>query len=360
MRKWIVLALILGISIILSSPVPVKAQEEQKESEVVFIPKQVKTVLEKGLENRTPRMDIPFEIFENLYLPAQQNLHTIFLFKAKNEDLGFMPPAPVQGAETGEETEAQEPPQESNLLEANLNAFLWFQQIDGEYSQETYVPAELQKEREGYDPQEESVYYLGHPLPPGKYILAMAVTSKNLEKIGTQYYEFELPSQADFTDKLGTTPIFFVREIQKMDSVETKVKIHEEFFTYSVLKVKPVLNNVFQQGDSLEAFFYVFGAQPNPENNKFSLTANYELYDGEELIVRYAEVTYDAPIISQPLLLKRTVLIRTKKGDKITEERKETRDVEPGEYTFVINIKDNITGKTLEKKVDITVEGPAE
>ncbi len=357
-KKIIIPALVLGIIISFTQPFPASAQEEGEEAQQVFIPKEVKAELMQGKEHMTPRLDIPFEIFEHLYLPARENMHSIFLFKAKNSDLGYTPPA--QTAEPVEEGEAQEAAEESSILMAELNAFLWFQQTDGDYSKEVYVPIRLQEEKEGYNPEDESMYSTGYPLPPGKYMLSMAIASKDLEKIGTQYFEFELPSLSNFTDSLDTTPVFFAREIQQMAAPEKTTEVHKGFFTYSILKIDPVLNNVFTQKDSLDIFLYVFGAQPDPETNKFSLTANYELLQKGEVIVRYAEAAYDAPIISQPLPLKRTVLIQKKKGEEVIEEKKETRDIEAGEYTFVINLKDNISGKTLEKKIPIIVTAETE
>lgn len=356
MKKMIIPAIALGIIITLIQPLAAVAQEEGQEAEKIFIPKEIKAELTQGMEHMTPRMDIPFEIFEHLYLPARQNMHSIFLLKAKNADLGFAPPAPAAAAETGEEGETQEAAQESNILTTQLNGFLWFKQKDGDFSKEVYVPIQLQEEKESYNPEEESMYSTGYPLPPGTYTLAMAITSKDLQKIGTQYFEFELPAISNFTDSLGTTPIFFARDIQQMAAPERTTEFHEGFFTYSILQIDPILENIFTQKDSLDIFFYVFGAQPDPETNKFNLTANYELIKDEEVIVRYAEATYDAPIVSQPLPLKRTVLIQKKKGEEVVEEKKETRDVETGEYTFVINLKDNVSGKKLEKKITITVE----
>ena len=348
--------LILGITALLIQPVPATAQKKKEETEPIYIPQQVKAELEKGIENRIPRLDIPFEIFENLYLPARQNLHSIFLFRAQNSDLGFVPFSQASEAGSEKKEESQETVEESNLLLADLNAFLWFHQLNGDHNKEVYVPVQIQVEKDDYDPEEEPMYSVGYPLPPGKYLLAMAITSKDLQKIGTQYFEFELPAPESFTDNLGVTPVFFVREIEQMDAAETLTKIHKEFFTYSVLKIKPVLQNVFTQGDSLDVFFYIFGAQPNPETNKYNLNVRYEMTQDGEIIVRYAEGSYDGLIISQPLNLQKTVLIQKKKGDKVIEEKKETRDIEPGDYTFVIYLKDNISGKTLEKKVNISVE----
>jgi len=351
-EKIFSIVLIMGIMVLIILSVPAYPQQKKKEKEAIFIPKEIKAELKKGIEDRTPRRDIPFEIIENVYLPARQNIHNIIFFKTQNKDLDFTSFSDVS-TEEGEEKEVSP---ESDILMTDLNVFLWFQQMDGGRDKEVYVPFQLEEERENYDPDEESMYSVGYPLSPGKYMLAMAITTKDLKKIGTQYYEFELPSPESFVDNLGITPVFFIREIKRMESAETTTKIHEGFFTYSVLKIYPILKNVFVQGDTMQMFFYIFGAQPDPENNKFDLTAHYTLNRGEEEIVRYAEGTYDAPLVSQPLYLKRTVLVKTKKGDEIVDEKKESRDIEPGQYKLVIELKDNITGKSMERKINITVK----
>ncbi len=205
-----------------------------------------------------------------------------------------------------------------------------------------------------YDAEKEEIYSTGYPLPPGKYILSMAITSQNLEKIGTQYYEFTLPNPNGFTDALGTTPVFFVKKITRLAAPETITMVHKDYFTYSVLQVETNLDHVFTAGDNLDVFLFIFGAQPD-EQNRNDIVVNYEVKKGDEAIIKYAETAYDNPLISQPLPLKRTVLIRTTKGEE-TKERKETRDLEPGTYSLDILIKDNLSGKTLTKTVEFSIQ----
>jgi hypothetical protein len=333
------------------------AQEGQKKSEgePVYIPKQVKDVIQAGMENREARLDIPFTVSKHLYLPARENMHTAFFFKVKNSDLGFAPLTPAEGAPEKTEAETAETSQETEApqLQSNAHCFLQFNQLDGELVQEVYIPFQIQTDEASYDPEKEEVYTTGYPLPPGNYLLSMAITSLELDKIGTQYFEFTIPNPMTFTDTLETTPIFFAKELNRMSSPETKADIHKDYFTYAVLQITPNFDRVFYRGDNLDIFFFIFGAQPN-EANAFDIEANYTVKHEDEAIIKFAGTKYDAPIISQPLPLKKTVVIQTQKGDEVSE-KKEARDLDPGAYTLSIELKCNISGKTITKDIDFTV-----
>ncbi len=339
------------------------AQKNKKgqEQKVIIIPKEVKDVFQEGLLTREARLDIPFTIKKHFYLPARENLHSIFIFTVKNEDLGFAPievPSEPQAQEKKEE-EVQSVFEETPAkLRANAHVFLQFNMLEGdtpgELIKEVYIPVNMEIDGASYIPDEEGLYTTAYPLPPGDYILSMAITSRNLDKIGTQYFSFTLPATASFVEELETTPIFFCKNIERMSAPETRTEIHKEFFTYSILKIEPNMDNIFSPGDTLDILFFIFGTQPD-DAGKFSIEIKYEVLKGEETVIRYAPQGYESPIVSQPLPMKKTVIIKTTKGEETTE-RKEQRDLEPGSYTLSLNIKDNISGKSLEKLIDFEVK----
>jgi hypothetical protein len=345
----------LGLVSAFAEAFPAPQQPPQKKApapqEKIFIPKEIKAVLQEGLISRQGRQDIPFEIMDNLLLPAQQNLYPIFLFKVKNSDLGFAPSADPTLAG----------------FEARLNVFLQFLQEDEsgalKVHREMYVPFALQVPSEGYDPDEVAWYSVGLPMVPGKYTLGMAVTSTDLQKVGVDYHDFVLPDPASFQGTLETTPIFFAKEMSQMEAVEQRPIIHKGMFTYSILQIKHFVDNIVAPGDTIELFFYVFGAkaketevvQPRPQ---FDLDVNYEvkkdddsLEEDQKIAVRWATQKYDTPLVSQPLPLKQTVIIKDDKG-----ERTEQRDLEAGKYVLTVTIKDNVSGLTLDKAVPFEVK----
>lgn len=351
-KSHIILALIFGL-ILSTVSSPCLAFQEQEKTGIVYIPTEVKTVLLEGLQTQEPRLDIPFSIIKNLYLPAQQNMQSIFIFKVKNADLGFSSSTPI--GEVPEKKEEKEEVVSSfeatpSQLQAHFHVFLIFKQLDGAYEKEIYLPFNLQVDGTTYEPEKEEIFTTSYPLPPGNYMLAMAITSQNLQKIGTQYLEFSLPNAFSFIEELDTTPLFFARNITRVQNVETTVEIHKRFFPYAVLQIEPNLENIFTAGENLDIFFFIFGAAPN-ETQRYDIDVTYEVVRGEEKFIRYAATKYDSPIISQPLPLKRTVLVKsTEEGE--TTERRESRDLEAGAYTLNIDIKDNISGKTLKKSID--------
>jgi len=364
-RNLIIPVLVLGfiLSLLLSPCLALqgkKQKEKAQESKPIFIPKDVKSVFEEGIKTREARLDIPFTIIKHLYLPARENMHNIFLFKVKNADLGFSPVATAP--EVPEKKEEKEKEKETlpeaeiapTILQSDSHIFLQFNKLEenvpGDVVREIYIPVDLQVEVSSCEPDKEELYTTGYPLLPGDYVLSMAITSSDLKKIGTQYFEFSLPNPASFTDSLDTTPIFFVKDINRMASAEMKAEVHKDFFTWSILQIEANIESIFYPGDNFELLFYVLGAQPL-ETGKFNIEAYYEVLKDEEKAIRFAPGTYNSALISQPLHLKKTVIIKFETG-----ERQETRDLEPGKYTLSMKITDKVSGKSVSKSIDFEMK----
>ncbi|MGB8951745.1 MAG: FxLYD domain-containing protein [Candidatus Aminicenantales bacterium] len=439
--------LIFCLGIGMSSAAPV-SQPEKKETkgEKIFIPKNVKAVLLEGLPGRQTRSDIPFTVFKHIYLPASSGFHNIFFFKLRNADLGFMPL------------------NSTSRLKASFHIFLQFHLLENNASpkiiKEIYVPANVEMESASYDPNQQEIYNVGYPLMPGNYLLAMAVTSLDLKKIGTYYFELSLPEPRSFEKSLDTSPIFFVNDIQQVNAPEMRTELHKDFFSYSLLHITPNIDGRFHPEDSLDIFFYIFGARPNErktheieikyevlkfrdehgaaETNEILFVQNwnwspvesgdflevkgevknlsdqdlndieavvtffdtdgismkqksalieknplpagqgspfkiidqndpaikdaeldFQFKKGEKIpaakrvdvVKRYEACLYNAPLISQMIPLKQVVL--NKSG---AEGKKETRNLTPGNYALSIKIVDRVTGKSVQKEVQFTVE----
>ncbi len=329
----------------------IKVPAEEK----VYIPREVKSELDAGIEAREGRQDIPFTVFKHLYLPAQDNIHNIFLFKVINKDLEFKPltVSPRTDEEKGEEQ--VEEPETPEAYRASFNIFLEFLHLKNnqpaEVAREVYIPATIEIEGPEYDPEKYEFYSTGYPLPPGNYLMAMAITSLDLERIGTFYLEFTNPDVRSFTDKLDTTPIFCVEDIEQMPSTEIRTEVHRGYFTYSILRIFPNFENVFAPGEKLDVFFFIYGTVPGADQ-RFHIEISYEVKKNDELTIRYEPQAYDTPLISQPLPMKQTMLITSETG----EERRETRDLEPGNYILVIDIKDKISGNSATKHLEFEVK----
>lgn len=359
-KSLIIPVVLLGLITVLTMTPALTAQEGQQAAQKaqVSIPPQVKSILTEGAETRQARLDIPFSFVDKeIFLPAQMNLHRIFFFKVKNADLGFVEPA-AAGEKAKEKKEGQEEISAFEatpaMLQSRTHVFLDYKQLDGSFSKEVYIPLFLQVDGGSYEAEKEEIFTTGYPLPPGKYLLSMAIASQDLQKIGTQYLEFTLPDPTGFAEELGVTPVFCVNKMDRMSAAETSTEIHKDFFTYSVLQVEANMNDEFAANENLDIFFFIFGAQTNAEGRS-DIVINYEVLKGEEVVIRYAETKYDMPLVSQPLPLKRTVLVKTT-TDGTTTEKQEQRDIDPGEYALSIKIKDINSGKTLDKVLNFTVK----
>ncbi len=328
------LALWVLVLFIFCSNMALPLSKESSQQERVIIPKEVGTVFDQGVTTKTPNTDIPIKFLQYFYFPAQQNhLHTIFLFKMKNQDLDFQ--------EMKQETSQKESSQEENPLElvADLNAFLRFYKIEkgnviGIFK-EVYIPVQIKKKKKDFNPEEENFYSVGYPLPPGNYLLAMAVTSVSLTKIGTFYTEFELPNPLNLKNELILTPIVFLKSYKELPTPETMPNVHLNSFRYSILSIVPRLNLVFSNTEQPDVFYYIFGVKTNPETKKFEIEISYRILKGKEEVIKFKPAIFEFPLISHPLPLK----IK----DKF---------IEPGEYTLEIKIVDKVSNASVTKKIN--------
>ncbi len=116
---------------------------------------------------------------------------------------------------------------------------------------------------------------------------------------------------------MDTTPVFFVKSIDRIDAPEIRTSLHREYFTYSVVKIVPNIERTFSLGENLDIFFFIFGAQPTAEQ-KYNIEINYEVKKDDEVAIRWVPQSYDNPLVSQPLPLKQTVIV--KKGEEQHQE----------------------------------------
>ena len=331
--------------------------KQQPPQEKVFIPKEIKAMMAEGMATKQGRQDIPVSVFYSMYLPAQQNFHDTFFLKLKNSALGFAPltaaPAtPAAPPKKGPQVAAQQEP--SQILQANFNMFVQFNLIKEnakpEDVKEVYIPCTVQVPSAGFDPEAEDTYTMGYPMPAGHYLLAFAVTSVDLKKVGIAYYDFNVPELSTYAKAMDTTPVFFVKQMDQMESVETRTVLHRGFFTYSILKIYPNLEKTFSAGQNVDIFFFIFGTQANAQNQN-EIEVTFEVKKGEQSSIKWASQTYSNPLISQPLPLKQTLSVKSASG-----ERTESKDLPPGDYTLLIKILDKVSNKTATKTIDFTMK----
>lgn len=315
-----------------------------------FIPAEILSIIKSGLDTRTPNTGIPFDIFKFLYLPAQQYMQGVFFFKCKNADLDFQGITQPAGVEEKEVSSFESTPTQ---LISRKNIYLYFKQLNGDYEKQIYVPFNQKADGITYAPEEEPYYSLGYPLPPGDYVLGMAIASPDYQKVGTQYFEFSLPDATSISE-IDITPVFFVNKSNQLSAVEMKTEVHKGFFTYGLYQMEPNVGHVFSSSDFLDIFFYILGAQPNAENT-YDIEINFSVTKEDQIVVRYPIISLEHPVVWQQFPMKQTVIVKTTDEEGKETETTETRDLESGTYRFSMEIKDNLSGKSATKSVEIEV-----
>ena len=373
-KRFLAFALSLAFALtLISLPALAASQKAQKQPERVRIPKEIKEMLAQGLATRQGRQDIPFTIFKNYFFPTQVpgNMSTVFFFRAKNADLGYMPAQAAPAAPQPQaQAQAQQPPAQAPApapqLQARLHAFLEFHQVQngqpGPPTPEIYIPVTLTEDSATYNPDKEDWYSAWAILPAGQYVLAMALAGadpKNpvypdLKKVGVAYYECTIPALKDLEAVLDTTPAFIVKRAEQVQSPLTRAEIFRGYFGYSVLQIVPNLDNVVASGEAIEVFFFIFGAKlKDPVNpQSYEIEIQYEVRDAEnKAVLKWPAQTYSYPLVSQPLPLIQTVKITDDKG-----ERTEQRNLGAGKYTLLIQVNDKVGGLKSEKTLNFEVK----
>ena len=336
-----------------------QAQQPKQEKEKIYIPKDVKALLEQGLAARQALPDIAVAVTAHYFFPYYRVpglMHNIFELKLKNADLGFVPvqgaaaaAAPAKPEEKKETAEAFEEVPATDMT-AQFDLFLQFRKPDsnppGSIVKEVFVPAAVTLAAADYKPDAEEVYYVSYDLPPGGYLLALAVRTRDLKKTGSSYFEFSAPDWSKLEGKLETSPILINREVGQMPTQETQTDLHRGFFTYLVLKVTPNIAKAIHQKESLDLLYFVLGAKPN-DQGRFALETEMEVKQADKIQIKYAPTVFESPYISLPLPLKQTL--------KKTTGTTEVKDLPAGKYTLFIKITDKNSGGKVDKSVDFEI-----
>ena len=351
-----------------------QAQQPKQDKGNLYIPKDVKALLEQGLAAKQGLPDIAVTVSGHYFFPYYRVpglMHNVFELKLKNADLGF---APVQGAaaaaapakpeEKKETAEAFEEVPATDMT-AQFDLFLQFREltnnVPGKIVKEVFVPSDFVIPADEYKPDAEEAYYVGYDLAPGTYLLAMAVQSKNQKKIGTAYFEFTTPDWIKLENKLETSPIIVAKEVSQMQAQETQTNLHRGFFTYLVLKVSPNIDRAIPAKAPLDLLYFVMGAKPN-DQGRFALETEMEVKQADKTMIKYSSTVYDSPFTSIPLPMKQT--LKRTIGTNVTTE---VKDLPIGKYTLYLNIVDKTDGinedifKNIKDRISVGVgeEGKA-
>ncbi len=329
------LLLILSFTANLAKAEPQKRDQKKEQKPQSALPRDIKALLEQGLASRQVKPDIPLN-FSNLYiLPARGIYIAIFVTRLKNADLEY-----TQKVTSGDNYQTE------------MDIFFQIYQLDSgtpKLYAENKANSIFSIPAAEYNPEEEHYYYLGYPLPSGKYLLAAALGNRTSKKLGTTYYEFEIPNfeEAYRNGQMETTSLFLLKNYEQLEVQENYPNFKKDYFSWMILKAYPYGEMKLKPGEQPTLMFMIYGTKFD-SNQRTQLEINYDIRKDGNKIVAFTPMKYDSPFIEQPIPIpsSKQVKITDDKGERI-----ESKPLEPGNYELVINIKDLIGNTTLEKKI---------
>jgi VWFA-related protein len=168
-------------------------------------------------------------------------------------------------------------------------------------------------------------------LAPGGYQAKLVVRDKNSGRVGTVIHEFDVPDPAEF--RASTLNLSDTLEVKG----EGASKPPQPAF---------MARREFPAGETLYAQFSVYGAEREKGTAMPRVSAGFEIRGSDGL----TRARVNPTVINPTSLGKLSRLVGT------------PLDYEPGVYEFTLNLKDEVTGKTLQIKEPFTVtakEAPA-
>jgi VWFA-related protein len=157
-------------------------------------------------------------------------------------------------------------------------------------------------------------------MPPGVWQARVLVRDKKTGRIGTVIHTFEVPSPDSFR---LSTPIL-TTQLEEVDGRP---------------RPRVVLNRTFRSGQTLYCQFQVHGAATDPKDRFPKVVSGYELQKGDS-VVHVGEATPIKPEWDGRLARLMGLSLR---------------GVAPGSYTLVLEVTDELTGKTLDASEPFTV-----
>ena len=162
-------------------------------------------------------------------------------------------------------------------------------------------------------------------LAPGGYQAKIVVRDKNSGRIGTVVHEFEVPDISQFR---VSTPII-------SDALQPSPE-GEKAVPRPVLSIR----RSFASGSTIYAEFDVYGAAKDKASGMPKVSAGY--------VIRRLDGTVQAIVAPTPIKPTSIGKLSRLVGTRLVA-------AEPGDYEFVLTVRDEITGKTLELKEPFTV-----
>jgi GWxTD domain-containing protein len=174
--------------------------------------------------------------------------------------------------------------------------------------------------------EKRSLYQKSLPLRSGLYKLELVLKDLNSGNVGTVYKGFTVPRFEE--DKLATSSIILADNIEKLSIKQAAAGQ----FIIGSSKVFPNVNDVFKRSQTMGIYFQVYNLGIDEKTKKPSATIEYSLKKGDKEIARFAEDQDKLAGAAQQMTLEKLYPLG---------------DLEPGPYSLVVNVTDNLSKRTI-------------
>jgi GWxTD domain-containing protein len=174
--------------------------------------------------------------------------------------------------------------------------------------------------------ERKSLYQKAVPLRSGLYKLELVLKDLNSGNVGTMYKGFTVPKFEE--DKLATSSIILADNIEKLSLKQ----VAAGQFVIGGSKVHPNVSETFSRDKTMGIYFQIYNLAIDEKTQKPSATIEYVLRKGSEEVSRFLEEQEKLAGASQQMTLEKLYPLK---------------DLEPGRYSLVVNVTDNLTKRTI-------------
>lgn len=171
-----------------------------------------------------------------------------------------------------------------------------------------------------------SRYQKAVPLRSGLYKVELVLKDLNSGNVGTTYKGFSVPRYEE--DKLAASSIILADDIQKLSLKQVAAGP----FVIGGSKVYPNLKESFDRSKTMGIYFQIYNLVVDEKTHKPSATIEYVLKKGDKEISRFQEEQDKLAGASQQMTLEKLYPLN---------------NLEPGRYSLVVNVTDNLSKRTI-------------
>ncbi len=180
-----------------------------------------------------------------------------------------------------------------------------------------------------------SMYQTSAPLRSGLYKLELVLKDLKSGNVGTSYRGFRVPKFPE--DRLSTSSIILADRIERIPMNQAT----SGQFIIGGSKVLPNVTETFHRSTPMGIYIQIYNLALDEATKKPSATIEYILKKGDQTLRQYREGKNQFAGPSQQLTLQKLFPLN---------------NLEPGQYSLVINVVDNLAKRSVSPETEFTVQ----